>query len=582
MRRAGASLVVLLVCTPGCLLDRSGTAPADAASPLDAGLDALVAPGCGDGVRAADEECDGDDLGGATCVSRGFARGPLGCDAACRFDTSRCDTPCGNGRVDPGEQCDGADVGGAGCASLGLSGGPLTCNANCTFDPRSCLGCGNGRVESGEECDGVDLGPLSCTGSLGCAADCTLDTSGCAVPSAGDAADGDLVVTASTVFGPSTGAPAYAVAAAAADRLTLHEAPAGIAAGDEVIVWAVHGAPGACAAAGRWGTYRVGAVSGQDVVLTTPLGSAYGLDVLTPHAVVMQRLPRFGLVAVRGSAALSVAPWDGARGGLIAFRARELIVEAGATLGADARGFRGGAGWSGQNRTSGRRGGSICGDPQDAATEANGGGGGGGRYGPGAATIGADACGQGGGGGAYGGAGTSRGFGTSCNVSGGPAGNGGQPNGMADLSVVLHLGSGGGAGATDEHSNQSGAGGAGGGAVIVWTARARIDGVVSARGGDGAVPGDFTDSGNGGGGAGGAVQLWAVALDGEGRIDAGGGLGAPARNVQWNGPGGDGGEGRVALGFFTVGDARYGSADAMARAAAWSTPRPGHLARFLD
>jgi hypothetical protein len=51
---------------------------------------ACLMPGCGDGVRAAGEECDGTDLGGADCRSLGFAAGSLACSAACAYDTSAC------------------------------------------------------------------------------------------------------------------------------------------------------------------------------------------------------------------------------------------------------------------------------------------------------------------------------------------------------------------------------------------------------------------------------------------------------------------------------------------------------------
>jgi len=47
--------------------------------------------GCGDGVVGAGEQCDRNDLGGATCVSQGFAGGTLACDpTTCAFDTAAC------------------------------------------------------------------------------------------------------------------------------------------------------------------------------------------------------------------------------------------------------------------------------------------------------------------------------------------------------------------------------------------------------------------------------------------------------------------------------------------------------------
>ena len=48
---------------------------------------------CGDGVREAGaEQCDGSDLGGQTCVSRGYDEGTLACDASCNFDESACNS----------------------------------------------------------------------------------------------------------------------------------------------------------------------------------------------------------------------------------------------------------------------------------------------------------------------------------------------------------------------------------------------------------------------------------------------------------------------------------------------------------
>jgi hypothetical protein len=45
---------------------------------------------CGDGLRTAQEQCDGTDLGGATCTSLGYLSGMLACTAGCAFDTSNC------------------------------------------------------------------------------------------------------------------------------------------------------------------------------------------------------------------------------------------------------------------------------------------------------------------------------------------------------------------------------------------------------------------------------------------------------------------------------------------------------------
>lgn len=579
MSRLGPPLIVLVtLSTSGCILDRSGTGGVDDdGGARDGGADAVVGPSCGDGTIDPGEDCDRDALGGASCATLGFTTGNLRCGASCAYDTSLCDTPCGNGAVDPGEDCDGSDLDGMGCAAVGLTDGSLGCNLDCTFDSSACLGCGNGHVDGAEECDGSDLGGQSCTGALACDASCRLSIAGCGVPSAGDGRDGDLVVDADTDFGERTGAPSWPVGAIDGVRASLKEDATGLAAGDEVLVLAVQGEPGACADAGHYELARVAAVAGGEVDLTAPLAGSFGFGSGSP-VVLMQRVPSYFRVAINGTATLRPAPWDGSRGGVIAFRARELSIAAGAALSAEGRGFRGGLGWRGNGRRDGRRGESLCGNPQDESTAANDGGGGGGRHvDPG------DGCGQGGGGGGYGGVGTSYGYASECVRVGArdPAGNGGRVYGGRDLGAAIYLGSGGGAGATDDDSNDSGNGGPGGGLVLVWAATAAIDGLISVRGGPGEVAPDTNDAGNGGGGSGGTLVLRAATLTGAGRFDASGGPGEPGR-TDWNSAGGDGGIGRIRLDFFSVDGLAYGTPEAMDRTAAMCTPLPDQRERFFE
>lgn len=51
---------------------------------------------------------------------------------------------CGNGTKDSGEQCDGNDLGGESCVSLGYGGGALGCKSDCTFDTSACTAGGRG------------------------------------------------------------------------------------------------------------------------------------------------------------------------------------------------------------------------------------------------------------------------------------------------------------------------------------------------------------------------------------------------------------------------------------------------------
>jgi hypothetical protein len=153
---------------------------------------------CGDGLRESGEACDGADLGGESCGTRGFPGGTLACAPDCTFDESGCAplASCGNGARDGGEACDGADLGGESCGTRGFPGGTLACAPDCTFDESGCAplaSCGNGARDGGEACDGADLGGESCGtrgfpgGTLACAPDCTFDESGCApLPSCGN------------------------------------------------------------------------------------------------------------------------------------------------------------------------------------------------------------------------------------------------------------------------------------------------------------------------------------------------------------------------------------------------------------
>lgn len=70
-------------------------------------------PGCGDAVIEGGEECDGSNLAGASCMSKGFTSGTLTCTASCLFNTTACVyTPpsSGGGGGGGGSQTRGAQV----------------------------------------------------------------------------------------------------------------------------------------------------------------------------------------------------------------------------------------------------------------------------------------------------------------------------------------------------------------------------------------------------------------------------------------------------------------------------------------
>ncbi|MFH0901790.1 MAG: hypothetical protein V2A73_14265, partial [Pseudomonadota bacterium] len=103
--------------------------------------------GCGDGLKEPQEECDGIEVGGATCTSLGYYEGSLSCKTDCTFDLTECAAAgrCGDGIINKSkEQCDQDNLGKATCESLGLAFGSLTCTEGCRLDASAC--CGDGRV----------------------------------------------------------------------------------------------------------------------------------------------------------------------------------------------------------------------------------------------------------------------------------------------------------------------------------------------------------------------------------------------------------------------------------------------------
>ena len=131
---------------------------------------------CGDGRITGAEECDGNLIGSATCLTKGFYQPEgLACGADCKFDTSRCVGRCGDGIKNGPEQCDPGvngktpDLGKATCFTAGYyqpSG--LACNDDCTFNTAACHGgkCGDGIINGLELCDGTAFPQVQQNGKL--------------------------------------------------------------------------------------------------------------------------------------------------------------------------------------------------------------------------------------------------------------------------------------------------------------------------------------------------------------------------------------------------------------------------------
>lgn len=133
-------LSLLLAATTGCpgdddppvevctnFIDDDGDGQSDCA---DSDCAMAAACACGNGAIDTGEDCEGSDLGGATCLTEGYTAGTLSCNSACEFDTSECTNippeVCNNGLDDDGDTAvDCADTDCAAAPACGATGRPV-------------------------------------------------------------------------------------------------------------------------------------------------------------------------------------------------------------------------------------------------------------------------------------------------------------------------------------------------------------------------------------------------------------------------------------------------------------------------
>ncbi len=349
----------------------------------------------------------------------------------------------------------------------------------------------------------------------------------------GDGADGPLTLSPGQAFDINT-ISALSSSANAGDTSVNVVWVCGFRPPREVILHQTQGAN-----AGIWESNYV--ISSTQVInscngtlyLQRPLVNSYTQGGNSRAQVI--EVPHYTDVTVPNGATLLTLPWDGNRGGFLAFRANGTVIISG-TINASNSGFRGGAGTNAQNngdqnvanwgaKGEGTASGSIR--TKDGYPNANGGGGG---------------C-QGNYGGGGGGNRTSNGY-NGCAWNGDTAGN--------EVLTIATFGGGGGGGGQDwPGGTGGGTGGTGGGLVIIIARTIVVSGTIAANGGNGSNYYCTTSCGNaaggGGAGAGGSILLRSqnIAL-GENLVSASGGTGGLGQNpADPAGHGGAGGDGRI-------------------------------------
>src|ERR1043165_6571937 len=103
-------------------------------------VDVCMPSRCGDGVRAPEEICDGEQFSTiSTCDQVGFySTNKLGCSATCELDRSPCSGVCGDDQINGGELCDGTASFSATCVDFGHGAGRLECASTCGPDVSVC------------------------------------------------------------------------------------------------------------------------------------------------------------------------------------------------------------------------------------------------------------------------------------------------------------------------------------------------------------------------------------------------------------------------------------------------------------
>jgi len=150
----------------------------------DCQLDTSACCVCGNNVieAACGETCDGTAIGAGAC-SHG---GPISCLSSCLGWSFNACFSCGNGVREGSEQCDGQDLGGATCPEASTGGAPV-CD-HCFLDDGPCRVCGDGEIDAGEFCDDGNL-----ESGDGCSSTCGSECGNGSLAGSEACDDGNLV-----------------------------------------------------------------------------------------------------------------------------------------------------------------------------------------------------------------------------------------------------------------------------------------------------------------------------------------------------------------------------------------------------
>ncbi len=110
---------------------------------VSVGNESVASPtqACGNNLKEGSEQCDGPDLAGQSCTSRGYDLGILTCTSLCTFNESSCAYYlCGNNAKEGNEVCDGTALDGKTCKDLGYGSGTLGCYSDCSaYNTSDCV-----------------------------------------------------------------------------------------------------------------------------------------------------------------------------------------------------------------------------------------------------------------------------------------------------------------------------------------------------------------------------------------------------------------------------------------------------------